>query len=110
MFAEESGTTLDLSLPHLKCCDNTDGADVPRDKIKRHLKRAALGRRKTEVKEKRWQGKLLTARWEEDQLNRQGCLAWLKKLGYGTYSHHCRDALQMRIILSIILLYMGCAL
>ena len=92
MFAEESGITLDLSLPHLKCCDNTDGADVPRDKIKRHLKRAALEWRKTEVMEKRWQGKLLTARWEEDQLNRQGCLAWLKKLGYRAYSHHCRDA------------------
>ena len=36
-----------------KCRDNTDGADVPRDKIKRHLKKAAMEQRKTEVKEKR---------------------------------------------------------
>ena len=33
-FAEELGFTLDLSFPHTKCRDNTDGADVPRDKIK----------------------------------------------------------------------------
>ena len=38
-FAEELGFTLDLSFPHPKCSDNTDGADVPRDKIKRHLKK-----------------------------------------------------------------------
>ena len=77
-FAEELGITLDLSFPHPKCRDNTDGVDVPRDKIKSHLKKAALERRKTEVKEKRWQGKFLTARWEDDQLNQRGCFAWLK--------------------------------
>ena len=52
-FAEELGITLDLSFPHPTCRDNTDGADVPRDKIKRHLKKVAVERRKTEVKEKR---------------------------------------------------------
>ena len=71
-FAEELRITLDLSFPHSKCRDNTDGADVPEDKIKRHLKKAALERRKTDVMEKRWQGKLLAARWKEDQLNQRG--------------------------------------
>ena len=61
-FAEELGITLDLSFPHPEFCENTDGADVPRDKIKRNLKMAALERRKTKVKQKRWQGKLLAAR------------------------------------------------
>ena len=37
-----------------------------------------MEQRKTEVKEKRWQGKLLTARWQEDQLNQRGSFAWLK--------------------------------
>ena len=69
MFAVELRFTLDLSFPHPKCRDNSGGADVPRDKIKRHFKKAAMEQRKTEVKEKRWQGKLLAARWEEDQLN-----------------------------------------
>ena len=68
-FAEELGFTLDLSFPHPKCRDNTDGADVPRDKIKKHLKKAAMEQRKTEVKGKKWQGKLLAARCEEDKLN-----------------------------------------
>ena len=74
-FAEELGFTLDLRFQHPKCRDNADGADVPRDKIKRHLKKAAIEQRKTEVKEKKWQGKLLAARWGEDQL---GCFAWMK--------------------------------
>ena len=39
IFAEELGSTLDLSFPRSKCRDNTNGADVPRDKIKRHLKK-----------------------------------------------------------------------
>ena len=77
-FAEELGITLDLSFPHPKCRDNTDGADLPRDKIKSHLQKAALKRRKTEVMEKRWQGKLIAVRWEEDQLNQRGCFAWVK--------------------------------
>ena len=79
-FAEELGFTLDLSFPHPKCRDNTDGADVPTDKIKRHLKKAAIEQRKTEVKEKKWQGKLLAARWEEDQLNQWGCFAGMLEL------------------------------
>ena len=78
MLGEELGFTLDLSFPHPKCRDNTDGADVPRDKIDRHLKKAAMEQRKTEVKEKRWQGKLLAARREEDRLNQRSCFAWLK--------------------------------
>ena len=75
IFAEELGITLDLSFPHPKCRDNTDGVDVPRDKIKRHLKMAALELQKIEVMEKRWQGKLLGARWEEDQLRQRRCFA-----------------------------------
>ena len=64
-FAEELGFILDLRFPYPKCRDNTDGADVPRDKNKRHLKKAAMEQRKAEVKEKKWQGKLLAARWKE---------------------------------------------
>ena len=45
-FAEELGLTLDLSFPHPKCRDYTDVADVPRDKIKRHLKKATMEQRK----------------------------------------------------------------
>ena len=74
-FAEELGIALDESFPHPKCRDKTDGADVPRNKIKRHLKKASLERKKTEVMEKRWQRKLLAARWEVDQLNQRGCFA-----------------------------------
>ena len=36
-----------------------------------------MEQRKAEVKEKKWQGKLLAARWKEDQLNQRGCFAWL---------------------------------
>ena len=60
-FAEELGITFDLSFPHPNYRDNTDGADIPGVKIKRHIKKVALERRKTEVMEKRWQGRLLAA-------------------------------------------------
>jgi len=62
-FADELGFTLDLSFPHPRCRDNTDGAHVPGDEMKRNFKKAALERRKTEVRGKRRQGKLLAARW-----------------------------------------------
>ena len=91
-FAEELGITLDLSFPHPKCRDNTDGADVPENKIKRHLKKAALERRKTDVMEKRWQGKLLAARWDGGPAEPAGMLRVAEGLGYGTYSHHRGDA------------------
>ena len=92
MFAEQLGITLDLSFPHPRCRDNTDGADVTRDNTKRHLKKAALERRKTEVKEKRWQGKLLAARWEDDQAEPAGMLRVAEEVGYGAYTHHRGDA------------------
>ena len=93
MFGEELGFTLDLSFLHPKCRDNTNGADVPRDKIERHLKKAAMEQRKTEVKEKRWQGKLLAARREEDQLNQRSCFAWLKN--WDTAPTHTAGMLEL---------------
>ena len=83
-FAEELGITLDLSFPHPNCRDNTDGADVSRDKAKRHLKKVALERRKTEVKEKRWQGRR--------PAEAAGMLYVAEELGYGAYTHHHGDA------------------
>ena len=75
-FAEELGFTLDLSFPHPKCRDNTDGAEIRSRGTSKRLQWS--NGRKTEIKEKKWQGKLLAARWEEDQLNQRGCFAWLK--------------------------------
>ena len=90
MFAEELGFTLVLSFPHPKCRDNTDGADVPRDKIKRHLKKAAMEQWKTEVKEKRWQGKL--SKMGGGPAEPAGMLCVAEELGYGAFTHHRGDA------------------
>ena len=87
-FAEEVGFTLDLSFPHPKCRDNIDGAGVPRDKIKKHLKKAAMEQRKTEVKEKKWQGKLLAARWTRWPAEPAWLLCVAEEFGYGAYTHH----------------------
>jgi len=79
-FAEELGITLDPSFPHPKCRDNTNGADVPGDEIKRHLKKAALERRRSEVMGKRWQGKLLAGGGPAELA---GMLRVAEGLGYG---------------------------
>ena len=84
MFAEELGFTLDLSFPHPKCRDNTDREDVPRDKIKRHLKKAAMEQWKTEVKEKSEMG--------GGPAEPAGLLYVAEELGYGAYTHHRGDA------------------
>ena len=47
-FVKELGITRDLSFSHPKGRDITDGADIPRDKTKRHPQKASLERQKTE--------------------------------------------------------------
>ena len=71
MFAEELGFTLDLSFPHPKCRDNTDGAEAPQKRLQwsngeRKAPRSKMGGGPAEP------ARLL-------------CVA--EELGYGAYTH-----------------------
>ena len=79
-FAEELGVSLNLLYPNPKLYDE-EGKEVPMEKIKDKLEHRARGsvRRKKEKKKRgeRWQGKLLTSRWDDEDLSRQECFAWM---------------------------------
>ena len=75
-FAEELGFTLDLSFPHPKCRDNTDGADVPRDQ--------EAPQKGCNWATENWsQGKEMTRKPPRSEMGGgpaepAGCFAWLK--------------------------------
>ena len=75
--SEEFGVALKLSFPEPKFRDR-DGQEVPLDKLKRLLKRAVTAECQEKIQEERWQGKFLSARWEDDKLNQRGCWDWLR--------------------------------
>ena len=55
---------------------------APGKRISRHherqlLKKGVEVKLKEKVEDQRWQGRMLWARWEDDQLSRQGIFAWL---------------------------------
>ena len=51
---------------------------MPLGKVKGHLKRAVTAEHQEKIQEKTWQGKFLSARWEDDELNQRGCWNWLR--------------------------------
>ena len=53
--------------------------EVPAEKIKAHLKKSQEKQLEEMVRDQKWQGKLLRARWEDESLNKSGCFAWLKE-------------------------------
>ena len=75
-FAEELGVSLHLSYPNLKLYDE-EGKEVPKEKIKDKLKQRVRGQYAEKTRGERWQGKLLTSRWDDEDLSRQECFAWM---------------------------------
>ena len=71
-FTEELGIALELAFPEPKCRDK-NGQGVPLDKVKTHLKEAVTAECQERIQEERWQGKFLSARWEDDELNQSEC-------------------------------------
>ncbi|XP_068750863.1 uncharacterized protein [Montipora capricornis] len=74
-FAEEMGISLELSHPNPRCLKE-DGTEVPN--INNHLKQSSRQQLEDKIRGEKWQGKYLTNRWNDDDLNVQGCFGWLK--------------------------------
>ena len=75
-FAEEMGISLELSHPNPRCLKE-DGTEDPN--IKNHLKQSSRQQLEDKIRGEKWQGKYLTNRWNDDDLNVQGCFGWLKE-------------------------------
>ena len=70
-FVEVLGVSLNLSYPKPKLYDE----EVSKEKIKEKLKQRVRGQYVEKTRGERWQAKLLTSRWDDEDLSRQDCFA-----------------------------------
>ena len=78
-FAEELGMSLSLEYPQPSCWSVSDPeTEIQGPKVKKHLKKADMEKLKEKIKEEKWHGRFLQARWQDSELNQSGCFAWLR--------------------------------
>ena len=78
-FAEELGISLSLEYPQPSCWSvNDPETEIQGPKAKEHLKKADMEKLKEKIKEEKWHGRFLQARWQDSELNQSGCFAWLR--------------------------------
>ena len=58
-------------------CKDRDGKDISCEKVKNELKVAAKEIGEDKMRNEKWQGKLLTAKEEDQGVDRKVCFAWL---------------------------------
>ena len=75
-YAEEYGPQLQLKHPD-PVCVTEEGEVVPGDKLKTGLRKLREARIEGVVEEQKWQGKLITARKDDGDLNTEQCFWWL---------------------------------
>ena len=78
-YAEEYGLQLQLNYPDPAVCVTEEGEVVPGDKLKTRLRKFRESRMEGVVEEQKWQGKLITARKEDGDLNTEQCFWWLSE-------------------------------
>ena len=79
-FAEELGTTLTLEHAESSCSSQSN----PEKKItgyhvKLQLKKAVCAGLEKKVQDQKWQSSLVSSRWNDVQLSKRGCFAWLSE-------------------------------
>ncbi|PFX29473.1 Retrovirus-related Pol polyprotein from type-1 retrotransposable element R2 [Stylophora pistillata] len=76
-YADETGLQLQLEYPSPACIKRDSGEVVTAKKLKVELRRVLEEKTWETVHEQNWQGKLLSARTEDESLNFNGCYWWL---------------------------------
>ena len=77
-FAEELGMSLSLEYPQPSCRYVSDPeTEIKGPKVKEDFKKADMEKLKEKIKEEKWYGWFLQARWQDSELNQSGCFAWL---------------------------------
>ena len=77
-YAREFGLDLDLTKPDATCQVVSTGDEIIDNKIPDALKNAITSRLQQELMDQKWQGKITTARWEDQELSLKECYTWLK--------------------------------
>ena len=71
------GLQLQLEYPSPACIKRDSGEVITAEKLKVELRRVLEEKTWETVHEQNWQGKLLSARTEDESLNFNGCYWWL---------------------------------
>ena len=77
-YEEEYGLQLQLNYSNPLCVTEEEEV-VPGDKLKTRLRKLRESRMEVVVEEQKWQGKLITARKEDEDLNTEQCFWWLSE-------------------------------
>ena len=76
-YADELGIALNLTYPNPTCLNKDDAKEIP----SKHINSSIKGRNQQHLKDimeaEKWQGKLLTERWKDDNISDK-CFEWLK--------------------------------
>ena len=75
-YAEELGLNLRLEHPELMCVTD-DSKEVNGKKVEGCIAKARQEEVRAKVKEEKWQGKMISNRWEDVHLEQGDCFAWL---------------------------------
>ena len=75
-YAEEMGLQLQLEYPNPTCIKHDCGEVIRVEKLKAELRRYLEQKTWEAVHEQNWQGKLISARSEDESLNFEGCFWW----------------------------------
>ena len=76
-YAEEMGIQLQLEYPNPTCIKRDCVEVITAEKLKAELRRCLEHKTWEEVHEQNWQGKLISARNEDEGLTIEGCFCWL---------------------------------
>ena len=76
-FSEERGLALNLEYPEPSVCTE-NGTNVHHTKMGEFLKKTKVGQLKETITEEKWQGKLTTQRWDDDNIRVKDCFTWLR--------------------------------
>ena len=75
-YAEELGPHLRLEYPEPMCITD-DSKEVSGKKVKGCIAKACQEEVRDKMKEEKWQGKIISNRWEDVRLEQGDCFAWL---------------------------------
>ena len=77
-YANEVGISVHISHPHPTSSNNM-AEEVLGQKVKKQLKTAVEDQLRDKIRGKKWQGKFLRPKWDDEKLNQTGCFVWLKE-------------------------------
>ena len=97
-YAEEMGLQLQLEFPNPTCIKHDSREVIMAEKLKAELRKCLEQKAWEAVHEQKWQGKLISARSEDESLNFDGCFWWLS--GWKQCPTHTVAGMLLRTVIT----------